>query len=131
MTHRRGAGMIELSIDPESDVAPYEQVRRGIIELVNSGRLLAGSRIPTVRALAEELDLAPNTVARSYRELEAEDVIETRGRQGSFCEGARRFLGAAGRAVDRGACCRPETITCRRHTDRGAAQAGIAQLGAI
>lgn len=76
--------MIELSIDPESDVAPYEQVRRGIIELVNSGRLLAGSRIPTVRALAEELDLAPNTVARSYRELEAEDVIETRGRQGSF-----------------------------------------------
>ncbi|WP_207843308.1 GntR family transcriptional regulator [Williamsia soli] len=75
---------IGLQLDPDSDVAPYEQVRRGVIELVNSGRLLAGSRIPTVRALAQELSLAPNTVARSYRELEAEDVIETRGRQGSF-----------------------------------------------
>jgi DNA-binding transcriptional regulator YhcF (GntR family) len=76
--------MIGLTVDPDSDVAPYEQVRRGIIEQVNSGQLLAGSRIPTVRALAEQLGLAPNTVARSYRELEADDVIETRGRQGSF-----------------------------------------------
>jgi DNA-binding transcriptional regulator YhcF (GntR family) len=76
--------VIGLTVDPDSDVAPYEQVRRGFIELINSGELLAGSRIPTVRALAQELSLAPNTVARSYRELEAEDVIETRGRQGSF-----------------------------------------------
>lgn len=76
--------VIGLHIDPDSDVAPYEQIRRGVIELVTSGELLAGSRIPTVRALAQELSLAPNTVARSYRELEAEDVIETRGRQGSF-----------------------------------------------
>ncbi len=75
---------IALTIDPDSDVAPYEQVRRGVIQLVNSGELLAGSRIPTVRALASALDLAPNTVARSYRELEAEDIIETRGRKGSF-----------------------------------------------
>jgi DNA-binding transcriptional regulator YhcF (GntR family) len=75
---------IDITIDPDSDVAPYEQVRRGVIELVNSGELLAGSRIPTVRALASVLDLAPNTVARSYRELEAEDIIETRGRKGSF-----------------------------------------------
>jgi len=75
---------IDITIDPDSDVAPYEQVRRGVIELVSSGELLAGSRIPTVRALAAVLDLAPNTVARSYRELEAEDIIETRGRKGSF-----------------------------------------------
>lgn len=73
-----------LRIDANSDIAPYEQIRRGVIELITSGELLAGSRIPTVRALAQELSLAPNTVARSYRELEAEDVIETRGRQGSF-----------------------------------------------
>lgn len=76
--------VIGLHIDPNSDIAPYEQIRRGVIELITSGELLAGSRIPTVRALAQELSLAPNTVARSYRELEAEDVIETRGRQGSF-----------------------------------------------
>lgn len=75
---------IGLHIDPDSDVAPFEQIRRGVIELVTSGELMAGSRIPTVRALAQELSLAPNTVARSYRELEAEDVIETRGRQGSY-----------------------------------------------
>ncbi|WP_110468416.1 GntR family transcriptional regulator [Williamsia limnetica] len=81
MTIGNGLG---LTLDPDSDIAPYEQVRRGVIELVNTGSLLAGSRLPTVRALAQELSLAPNTVARSYRELEAEDVIETRGRQGSF-----------------------------------------------
>jgi DNA-binding transcriptional regulator YhcF (GntR family) len=40
--------------------------------------------LPTVRSLAESLALAPNTVARCYRELEADGFIETRGRNGSF-----------------------------------------------
>jgi DNA-binding transcriptional regulator YhcF (GntR family) len=51
---------------------------------VRSGVLPAGTRIPTVRKLAEDLGLAPNTVARAYRELEADGFIETRGRNGSF-----------------------------------------------
>lgn len=49
-----------------------------------SAALPAGTRLPTVRALAEELGLAVNTVAKAYRELEDAGVIETRGRHGSF-----------------------------------------------
>ena len=74
----------QLAIDADSDRAPFEQLRLGVIDLVTRGELLVGERLPTVRALAADLDLAPNTVAKSYRELEAAGIIETRGRRGSF-----------------------------------------------
>lgn len=73
-----------LALDPDDARAPYDRVRLGVIDLIARGALLAGERIPTVRALAADLGLAANTVARSYRELEAAGVIETRGRHGSF-----------------------------------------------
>ncbi|WP_439032140.1 GntR family transcriptional regulator [Gordonia terrae] len=78
-----------LRIDAESGRPPFEQVRVGVIELIESGALLTGERLPTVRALASRLGVAANTVARSYRELEAAGVIETRGRQGSFIKAGR------------------------------------------
>lgn len=84
---------------------PYEQLRRQIAAGRASGQLPAGHRLPPVRQLAEELGLAPNTVARAYRELEASGVIETRGRQGSFVtgteQGARRAASAAAREYAR------------------------------
>jgi DNA-binding transcriptional regulator YhcF (GntR family) len=52
-------------------------------QIVSAG-LPAGTKLPTVRALAAELGLAVNTVAKAYRELEDAGVIETRGRNGSF-----------------------------------------------
>ncbi|MCL2534030.1 MAG: GntR family transcriptional regulator [Nocardiaceae bacterium] len=55
-----------------------------ILELVRNEELVAGTKIPTVRKLAADLGIAPNTVARTYRELEQLGVIETRGRLGSF-----------------------------------------------
>ena len=73
-----------LSIAPGSTVPPYEQVRVQISALVRAGKLPAGTRLPSVRRLAGDLGLAPNTVARSYRELENDGIIETRGRHGSF-----------------------------------------------
>ena len=73
-----------VTIDRSSEVSPYEQLRAQFMEEVTSGALAAGTRIPTVRKLAEDLGLAPNTVARAYRELEADGFIETRGRNGSF-----------------------------------------------
>jgi DNA-binding transcriptional regulator YhcF (GntR family) len=73
-----------ISIDTRSAVPPFEQLRVQLIEQVRSGELAAGTRLPTVRRLAEDLGLAPNTVARAYRELEADHFIETRGRNGSF-----------------------------------------------
>lgn len=75
---------LHLSIDPEAATAPFEQVRTQIATAVAEGRLEAGTRLPTVRQLATDLGLAANTVARAYRELEADSVIATHGRGGTF-----------------------------------------------
>ncbi|GAB3583945.1 GntR family transcriptional regulator [Amycolatopsis endophytica] len=71
-------------VDSSSSVPPFEQVRSGLAERINSGALAVGTKLPTVRGLAEELGIAPNTIARAYRELEEAGLIETRGRAGSF-----------------------------------------------
>lgn len=75
---------MQLSIDPDASVPPYEQVRGQLAELVGDGRLPVGAKLPTVRRLAADLGLAVNTVARAYRELEAAGLLETRGRHGTF-----------------------------------------------
>ncbi len=62
---------VNLTIDADSSIAPFEQVRLGVIALIASGELVAGSRLPTVRSLASELGLATNTVARAFRELKS------------------------------------------------------------
>ena len=59
---------------------PYGQVRDHVASLIRRGSLLPGDRIPPVRVCAEQLDLAPNTVARAYRELEDQGWIVGRGR---------------------------------------------------
>lgn len=73
-----------LTIDSRSSVPPFEQLRVQLLEEVQSGALVFGAKLPTVRRLAENLGLAPNTVARTYRELEQDGIIETRGRNGTF-----------------------------------------------
>jgi DNA-binding transcriptional regulator YhcF (GntR family) len=73
-----------IRVDADSSVPPFEQVRSQIAALARSRALPVGTRLPTVRKLAEDLGLAVNTVARSYKELEADSVIETRGRHGTF-----------------------------------------------
>ena len=72
------------AIDPNSTVPPFEQVRVALLDQITTGRLAAGAKLPTVRQLATDLGVAANTVARAYRELEAEALIETRGRNGTF-----------------------------------------------
>ncbi len=78
---------MRLSVDPASGTPPFEQVRDGIRVQVDAGVLEPGLRLPPVRTLAAELDLAANTVARAYKELEALGVVETRGRAGTFVSG--------------------------------------------
>ncbi len=73
-----------LSLDATSGVPVFVQIRDQVKCAVADGRLTAGSRLPTTRALAEELGVAVNTVAKAYRELEREAVVEGRGRQGTF-----------------------------------------------
>lgn len=75
---------MDVKVDPQSVIPPFEQVRIQVRDLVTSGKLVPGARLPTVRTLAGDLQLAPNTVARAYRELETDGVIETRGRNGTF-----------------------------------------------
>ena len=73
-----------VAIDPQSPTPAFEQLRTQILAGVQSGRLTAGDKLPTVRGLADQLGLAANTVAKAYRALEQDEVIETRGRNGSF-----------------------------------------------
>ncbi|MDZ8172521.1 GntR family transcriptional regulator [Microbacterium xanthum] len=75
---------MRLAIDTTVSTPPFEQVRAQIVEAVRDGSLTAGARLSPVRTLAQELDVAPGTVARAYRELELAGVIETRGRAGTF-----------------------------------------------
>jgi DNA-binding transcriptional regulator YhcF (GntR family) len=84
-----------IRIDPDSPLAPYEQLRSQISAMVASGDLEPGQKLPTVRQLAGDLGLAANTVARAYRELEADGVINTQGRRGTFVHSPRLDDGAA------------------------------------
>ncbi|GAA4411449.1 GntR family transcriptional regulator [Fodinibacter luteus] len=72
-----------LRVDPASAEPPFEQVRRQLAEAIGDGRLPVGERLPPIRALAGELALAVNTVARAYRELEVAGLVLTRGRLGT------------------------------------------------
>jgi len=76
-----------ITVDPNAPEPPYEQVREQVRAQVQAGELTPGTKLPTVRALAADLGLATNTVARAYRELEGLGVIETRGRAGSVVTG--------------------------------------------
>lgn len=70
-------------VDPASPEPPFEQVRAQLAALIATGGLGEGERLPTVRALAADLGLAVNTVARAYKELEAEGLVTTRSRAGT------------------------------------------------
>lgn len=72
-----------VTVDAASSTPPFEQIRAQFAARIAAGELVAGTRLPTVRGLAGELGVAVNTVARSYRDLEAAGLIETRGRAGS------------------------------------------------
>ena len=63
---------------------PYEQIRSQVLVAIENGGLRPGDRLPTVRELAANPGLAPNTVARAHSELEQAGAIITRGRRGSF-----------------------------------------------
>jgi GntR family transcriptional regulator len=81
-------GIDDLTIDTDSATAPFEQVRSKIAATIAAGRLPSGTKLPTVRRLAADLGLAANTVARAYRELEADALVATHGRRGTFVRSA-------------------------------------------
>jgi DNA-binding transcriptional regulator YhcF (GntR family) len=76
--------MVQFTVDPASPVALNVQLHTQIQDAVKDGTLAAGSKLPTVRALATELGVAPYTIARVYRQLEDLGVLETHGRNGTI-----------------------------------------------
>lgn len=73
----------EITLDLDSPVPPFEQLRARITVLVDDGTLAPGARLPSVRALASDLGIAVGTVARAYRELEAAGYVVSRRRHGT------------------------------------------------
>lgn len=72
------------------DHAPlYEQVKEGFIRLIVTGALSPGDQLPSVRELASELSINPNTIQSAYRELEAENYIYKVAGKGCFVSGDR------------------------------------------
>ena len=92
-----------VSLDTASPVPPFEQIRARIADLVAAGELPAGTRLPSVRALAGDLGIAPNTVVRAYRELEAAGVVRTARGKGTVVADAPPAPddAAVGAAVER------------------------------
>ncbi|MBV8154233.1 MAG: GntR family transcriptional regulator [Candidatus Eremiobacteraeota bacterium] len=76
-----------LTVDPRSGVPIYLQIIEQVKRSVALGVLQAGEQLPTVKQLALDLTVNPNTVARAYRELERDSVIETSPGRGSFVRG--------------------------------------------
>jgi len=83
--------------NPSSGVPIYLQLMEQLKHAVETGALRAGDQLPGIRPLAEELVMNPNTVAKAYRELEHEGVIELRHGSGAFVSPNRR----AGRVGDK------------------------------
>ena len=76
--------------NPSSGVPIYLQLMEQVKHSIETGALRAGEQLPGIRPLAEELVINPNTVAKAYRELEHEGVIELRHGAGAFVSGNAR-----------------------------------------
>jgi GntR family transcriptional regulator len=99
---------IAIRIDDASERSIYEQIVGQVQEAVATGRAKAGERLPSVRALADELDVAPGTVARAYAELERLGVVVTDGARGTRI--AERSAAVPARIDDLAGLIRPVVV---------------------
>ncbi len=98
---------MNVRVDPRSDVPPSRQIVDTILDAVSRGELGSGGRLPSVRGLAEEALVNPNTVGKAYRDLETLGVVE--GRNGSGV-----YVTEDGPAIARGERRRATLDTFRR-----------------
>ena len=75
---------MKLAIDSQSGVPFYRQIIEQVKYAISRGDLEPGDQLPTVRQLAVDLSINPNTVVRAYRQLEIEGVLETQQGSGTF-----------------------------------------------
>jgi len=76
--------MITFKLHPKSGVPIYRQIQDQVRYGIASGRLRPGEQLPTVRALAVDLSINPNTVIKAYSELERQGVLTTEQGSGTF-----------------------------------------------
>ena len=88
MTHSLGEA-VQISIDTKSGVPFYRQIIEQVKFAIARGDLQPGDRLPTVRQLAVDLSVNPNTVVRAYRELEIEGTLDTQQGSGTFVGNSR------------------------------------------
>lgn len=74
--------MIQLNYRDPTPI--YQQIKDGIWRLIATGVIQEGEKLPSVRALASQLAINPNTIQRAYNELEAEEIILSIPGKGSF-----------------------------------------------
>jgi GntR family transcriptional regulator len=79
---------MQLHISPNDGVPIYLQIVNQVKYLVASGRLAPGEELPPIRVLATQLVINPNTVARAYRELERDGVVQKRRTAGTYVSAA-------------------------------------------
>ncbi len=79
---------LTVTLDMTAPTPPYEQVRAQLAGHIRAGALRPGDKLPVVRALAADLGVATNTVARAYRELEAAGLVTSRRRVGTIVQAA-------------------------------------------
>jgi GntR family transcriptional regulator/MocR family aminotransferase len=92
MDERRKTEMLTIFLDKERSTPLFVQIYRSIREHIETGFLQSGEKIPSVRALAKELGIAPITVANAYSQLVAEGYLRTRPKSGFYVESV--ILGA-------------------------------------
>lgn len=73
-----------LNLDLQSRIPIFEQIKSGLARLIYLGVLNGDEQLPTVRALAEQLGVNPNTVQKAYQQLEAANMIYPVAGRGSF-----------------------------------------------
>src|SRR6516164_2786563 len=86
---------VAFNINTGSNTPIYQQITQQVRHAVTTARLAVGDQLPSVRALAEELVVNPNTVARAYAELTREGLIESRAGRGVFIAQKRKIYSRA------------------------------------
>ncbi len=81
---QNGKKPFEFRLDDRSGVPVYRQIIDQVMGGIAAGNLAAGHQLPTVRQVAVDLSINPNTVMRAYRELEIRGVLETQQGTGTF-----------------------------------------------
>lgn len=75
--------IVSIVVDPGIEIAPYQQIFEQLRSAIQRGDLKPGAVLPTVRQLAGDLNVAPNTVARAYADLQAAHWLVSDGRRGT------------------------------------------------